>query len=106
MAETIQIKKVVVDPMPLERFWEIVELADWETNCEVHEGCGLSKRVVRKELTTHEDMRSFRARYDLLMNALSKAVETWEKKTVLQVQVGSDGWSDLLAHVVGMGEHL
>lgn len=93
-----------VEAMPLDRFWEIVSLADWETHCETPRGYGLSKRILKRELPTLGDMFSFRERYENMLRVLGRTVEEWERRTRNSIPVSGDGWSDLSAHIVGLGQ--
>jgi hypothetical protein len=86
-------------PMDQERFWEIVEAADWDKLRDV----ALCKRVIRKRLPTIEDIAAFRARLTEARKYLCWCIEQHEKKQGKLIGLSDDGFSDLTAHIIGAG---
>ncbi len=73
------------EPMDIDFFWRIVEMAGWESSGFDYAVC---QRALRKLLPSPKELEGFRAQYDLVTSRLA---------------VSDDGESDLVAHIVGLG---
>lgn len=86
--------------MTEERFWAIVEMADWPARQTEDSDRGkifLMSRLDRGEV------HQLRGIYESLSNDLWLAVGNHLKSTDQVIGVGDDGYGDLVAHVIGLG---
>lgn len=74
------------------RFWQLVKMVDWP-NCEYEK-----VRAMYRKLLNREECSVFRAIKSQKKNELN-AIAEW-----MDLGVGDDGYSDLLHHIIGLGE--
>lgn len=95
-----------------ERFWGLVQAVDWSGLCaQGRRPYEAGKKRMFDLLPTLSDMKAFRQTYQQVTCQLSEALERWEKDgedwtgdhNPRHFPCSDDSWSDLLAHIVGLG---
>lgn len=85
--------------MEIDRFWAIVAKAEWEK----HKDFRISQRRLRQELPTLEDLDAFGNCFSKLRATLAARIEKAERHGDDRLGLGDDSFSDLIAHIVGLG---
>lgn len=81
-------------------FWKIVEMLKWGRPKTDYRR--MQKQLMR--MWRPEDAKAFRTTMDKLYGALDKAFSKWENEERKRVELGDDGYSDLLHHIIGLGK--
>lgn len=87
-----------VDPMPLDEFWAHVEACDWAADFD-SDRC---KAILMNRLDRRQ-AKAFDRRSDTLRGQFEQKFTQWSQETGKDPDLWGDGWSDFLAHVVGLG---
>jgi hypothetical protein len=91
----------LADPMPEAAFWRLVEQLGWgRTSTDIS---ALAQELARK--LSPLELEAMSGRLFDLRSALSRHLEEWEeRKGKQQIQAGDDSFSDLVCHIIGLGE--
>ncbi len=86
--------------MTREEFWTIVESVGWKTvDCDYKRG----RAVLRQALPTTAALRQYERHFGTHIRALGDAINSFEEQEDVQLHCGDDSFSDLMAHVIGLG---
>jgi hypothetical protein len=91
--------------MEEDTFWAYNRLVDWRTKSKMHrQGIKAGKTVFLLLLPTLEDRNAYRTQFNMLIHELSLRINHWESAARKELPCSDDGFSDLLAHIVGLGK--
>lgn len=91
---------ILASAMPEAEFWRIVDGLGWGTKTTDYKALN---KYLRKTLS-EEGVGSLRTTLSKVESRLYKAIEGWERESGKSCGLGDDGFSDLIAHIVGLGK--
>lgn len=86
--------------MEEQQFWEMVKSFNWP-----YDDCDVAKARAMRTYT-QDQIRAFDQEFGKKRNCIGQALNHWEQKRGVDYFLGSDGFSDLTCHIVGLGKEV
>lgn len=83
-----------------QKFWEMVASFNWP-----HDDCDVAKARAMRTYT-QDQIREFDQEFGKKRSDVGQALEHWQKGREVDYFLGSDGFSDLTCHIVGLGNEV
>jgi len=102
-SQTVELEKVESERIDREKndpkHWAIIQSLGWGRSYDYNR---MSDQLCNS--LSREESKALRCFVNRLMNQLYETFRVWEEKTNNRLDCGDDSWSDLRAHVIGLGE--